>query len=316
MEPGINYMNSDSLAQIYADSVAKIITDSLATAYQDSMAYESFIIQKAIDRQAQEEADLHLQILVGVLVALIFGSFLVYNVFNKLYWEKGVFPPFTLNRRVNQYEAIINISANILLCDRSNYREKQQYLAAFMKKKFPDIGGGISDSLKYSLATPVTTASVSSWLNKHTPETNRLELLHFFFSLASVDDTIGRRETEILKLFCVNMKIAPAVLSDLITNQRRRKAERITEERRYVKKESPSGYRAEKAAAILGVVINCSPEEIKRAYRKLAMIYHPDKFQNESEKVREDAHAKFVEIQQAYEYFEMRMHERKSAEGG
>jgi len=47
---------------------------------------------------------------------------------------------------------------------------------------------------------------------------------------------------------------------------------------------------------ILGVKNNASEEEIKKAYRKLAMIYHPDK--NDGDKKAEE---KFKEIVEAYE---------------
>ena len=47
---------------------------------------------------------------------------------------------------------------------------------------------------------------------------------------------------------------------------------------------------------ILGVSKNASSEEIKKAYRKLALKYHPDRNQGDK-----DAEEKFKEINVAYE---------------
>src|SRR6478609_10572783 len=48
---------------------------------------------------------------------------------------------------------------------------------------------------------------------------------------------------------------------------------------------------------ILGVPKNASDEEIKKAYRKLAMKHHPDRNQGEDK----GAEAKFKEAKEAYE---------------
>lgn len=47
---------------------------------------------------------------------------------------------------------------------------------------------------------------------------------------------------------------------------------------------------------ILGVRINANKQELKRAYRKKVMLYHPDKNPTESAK------EKFIAVQEAYEY--------------
>src|SRR5574340_1614955 len=49
---------------------------------------------------------------------------------------------------------------------------------------------------------------------------------------------------------------------------------------------------------VLGVPKNASEDEIKKAYRKLAMKYHPDRNQGDAAKAAEE---KFKEAKEAYE---------------
>jgi curved DNA-binding protein CbpA len=53
---------------------------------------------------------------------------------------------------------------------------------------------------------------------------------------------------------------------------------------------------------ILEVAPNASPEEIHRAFRRLAAQYHPDKVAHLGAEFGELAEARFKEIQQAYDH--------------
>jgi uncharacterized membrane protein YkvA (DUF1232 family) len=52
---------------------------------------------------------------------------------------------------------------------------------------------------------------------------------------------------------------------------------------------------------VLGIQPGATKEEIKRAYTRLAIQYHPDKVQHLGEEFRKLAHEKFVAIQKAYD---------------
>ncbi|RIB10265.1 DnaJ domain-containing protein [Gigaspora rosea] len=53
---------------------------------------------------------------------------------------------------------------------------------------------------------------------------------------------------------------------------------------------------------ILGIKSTATLLEIKQAYRKFALVFHPDRNVNKSENKRLEAEKKFKEIQEAYDY--------------
>jgi DnaJ-domain-containing protein 1 len=52
---------------------------------------------------------------------------------------------------------------------------------------------------------------------------------------------------------------------------------------------------------VLGLDSSATDEEVKKAYRRLAMKYHPDKVENMGEEVKKSAEAQFRKINEAYE---------------
>jgi len=72
-------------------------------------------------------------------------------------------------------------------------------------------------------------------------------------------------------------------------------------------REQPSGgpreqeFSQKNAYSVLGVGRDASPEEIKRAFRRLANKYHPDKVSHMGDEFRELAERRFKEIQEAYQ---------------
>jgi len=59
--------------------------------------------------------------------------------------------------------------------------------------------------------------------------------------------------------------------------------------------------------SVLGVASAANSSEIKQAYRKLVLLYHPDKAAHLGQEEAERAHLKFLEIQDAYNKLENRL---------
>jgi DnaJ like chaperone protein len=56
------------------------------------------------------------------------------------------------------------------------------------------------------------------------------------------------------------------------------------------------------AYTALEIQPTATDEEVKKAYRRMAMKYHPDKVANAGEEIRQQATEKFRGINEAYEY--------------
>ena len=56
------------------------------------------------------------------------------------------------------------------------------------------------------------------------------------------------------------------------------------------------------AYKVLEIDPSASDDEVKKAYRRMAMKYHPDKVANAGEAVRQQATEKFRAINEAYEH--------------
>ena len=72
----------------------------------------------------------------------------------------------------------------------------------------------------------------------------------------------------------------------------------------YEDEEEGEDERRQEAAAILGLTVDSSPDEIKKAYRKNAIKFHPDKYSAEKHDdgiTKAEAEEKFKEIANAYE---------------
>lgn len=63
------------------------------------------------------------------------------------------------------------------------------------------------------------------------------------------------------------------------------------------------GYRTVPTSAfeVLGVPTNATDDEVKTAYRKLAMKHHPDRYATQGTEAQKEAEMEFLKINKAYE---------------
>ena len=126
----------------------------------------------------------------------------------------------------------------------------------------------------------ISTRQVAVQIREHMNHASRLQLLHFLFGIAKADGVVtSSEEQEIQKIanyFYINGQDYASIKAMFYN-------------------EVDSAYK------ILEIEKDASDDAVKKAYRKMAMKYHPDRIGDVGEDHKKIAKEKFQQIQVAYE---------------
>jgi DnaJ like chaperone protein len=245
--------------------------------------------------------------LLPVFVALYF---FIFGNRHESKWEKGIFPENFKFNRDNLMEAYICLAALMIQKDKFNYNEKIQFLNSYFSKYFSNETYNFGDSLSFSFKHPIQLKTISYWLKKHLKETaKRAQVLYFLAGIAAVDGVFTKKEEALMKELASLLGLSEQDLNSILAQYTFETEAEYNERKNKRESENSSNNlnnsaRIELAFQVLGLTSTASIHEIKSAYRKLAMVHHPDKFMNESPEQIKLAHERFQKILDAYELLE------------
>lgn len=126
----------------------------------------------------------------------------------------------------------------------------------------------------------ISARQVCMQIRQHMPHASRLQLIHFLFGIANADDHVTQNEVEEIKKIASYLYINTYDFESI---------------QAMFYNDTESAYK------ILEIEKSATNEEIKKAYRKMVMKYHPDKLTGLGEEHLKGANEKFQSIQTAYE---------------
>ena len=238
------------------------------------------------------------------IVLLAFGlpflggiSLYFYKTRHARSWRKGVFPISLKPNEDNFLEAYLALGARLMIIDYPSSKGKIQFINQYFNRYFKFANYNFSDSLVFSFRHPIQTKTVTDWMKMHLKtERQRSQVVYFLTGLAMVRGSLNQKELVFLNHINAELDLKPSnltqILSIFATYQQNRKQTGAKQ---------PSPNNKKYAFEILNVSMDTSQEEIKKAYRKLAKIHHPDHFATGSLSQQKMAAEKFIEIQRAYE---------------
>lgn len=238
------------------------------------------------------------------LVILLFGvpfvggiSLYAYKTRHARSWRKGIFPPTLKPTEDNYLEAYLALGAKLMLLNYQESKEKIQFINHYFNRYFSKANYNFGDSLLFSLKYPIRSKTITEWMKTHLKrEGERSQIIYFLTGLALINGKVNSTELSFLKQINQELELDPENLTKIIAIYAA-----YNKHREENNKKKPVHEVKNYAHDILGVQKNATPEEIKKAYRKLVKIHHPDNFATGTESQQKMAAEKFVEIQHAYE---------------
>ncbi len=185
---------------------------------------------------------------------------------------------------------LVHILAKIALIDGTVTRGETETIYAFFRNNLrysPSQMLWVKELVKEALASTLTLDYLlTEFKGKFPGYETRMILIQLIFQMVFADGKRNEAELELAKKIAGYLGISDYDLQAIL--------------RRYLSAMRQTVNEEENAYGVLGLKPGASQEEIKSAYRKLSMQYHPDKVLHLGEEFRAIAEEKMKEINAAY----------------
>jgi DnaJ like chaperone protein len=177
--------------------------------------------------------------------------------------------------------SLLVLSAAVMRADGKVMKSELDYVRSFFIRQFGEVTANkriqmLQEILKQDFNLPEVCQQIGQYMEYP----SRLQLLHYLFGLSSADGQFNPQEVEMIGLISGYLGID------------RQDYESI---RAMFVKDLNSAYK------VLEITPEATDNEVKAAYRKMAVKYHPDKVAHLGDDIQHAAKEKFQQLSAAYE---------------
>lgn len=187
-------------------------------------------------------------------------------------------------QRISQHDfatALLVLSAEVMKSDGNPLKSELNYVKQFFNQQFsPEFAQKQMLAFRDILKKNFDIQQVCNLIKQAQPPQQRSVLIQYLFGIAQADGHVSDAEVKTINRIAVLLGISSYEFDQL---------------KAMFYKNTSSAYKT------LGIEKSATNDEVKKAYRKMAVKNHPDKFAQMGEEYQKAAKEKFQKIQDAYE---------------
>ncbi len=177
--------------------------------------------------------------------------------------------------------SLLVLIAAVMKADGRVMKSELDYVKRYFVSRFgEDTATEAIVMLRDILKQEIPLRDVTNQLSQRLDYSYRLEMLHFLFGIASADGSVSDAENIVINRISGYMSINDSDFQSI---------------RAMFVSQTDASYK------ILEIEPTSSDDDVKKAYRRMAMKYHPDKVSHLGGDFKKVAHEKFRKVQEAYE---------------
>ena len=177
--------------------------------------------------------------------------------------------------------SLLVLSAAVIKADGRTFQSELDYVKDFVRKNFGD--AAVPEAmrmLEQFTRQDVNIYEVGPQIARHMNYSQRLQLFHYLVQIAMADGEFHKREKSVLEAIGSTISLSNTDINSVIS---------------MFYKDVSAAY------SVLGISPSATDDEVRTAYRKMAMKNHPDKVATLGPDVQKAAEEKFRQVQEAYE---------------
>lgn len=190
--------------------------------------------------------------------------------------------------------SLIVLTAAIMKADGKILKSELNYVKKFLldtygEKKAADLVDLLRDVLKKD----IDLRGVCNQIRTNTDFSTRVNIIDYLFGIAYADGNCDPTEDSVLNRIAKLLNVSEFYLNSI-------RARHAGYSGNSGNSTSHTTY-TKNPYTVLGIDKSATDEEVKKAYRRMAMKYHPDRVETMGEEIKRNAEKQFKEINEAYE---------------